>query len=390
MIATVILIFLLNPFLALVIFGAYLNMNRKLRPDSYFYLFYFLLALFLSFINMTKVPENDLAYHSTQYLQAKNYSYSGYLDFIGKEVAFYSFNYWFNYFTGGSIKYWVLVLTFASYFPFFVAIHKFQKRVSPDSQYILFSVCLAAFFPQLFSLSAHLMRQFIAGGLLVYFLNEKLIFNSNKWWLAIIGTLLHSSSLILFALAYVWFLKERPNKRNFHYFLILFFILGTYQVVSQLLLPIFSDSMSVSYALTRASKDTKFDLGSFAAINYFFIATLLYILFKEVYVKNLQKIISGVEHFGNIIVILTFFILINLQQSELSNRLFFYLCFFFPFIIPIALKRQSFSIIRKVLTLSIILFFLYRLEFGTWTYDSISELLSSSTYSFLSREEFKL
>lgn len=385
-----ILLFLINPFLCILCFAVYLN-YQKIIQTKLFYFFYFLLAIFLGFINMTKIPESDLAYHASGYTDARGVTiYQYLLSLKFKEFIFYAYNYIFYYLSGGSVKFWILTISFLGYFPFFIAIHRFQVKISAKPYYVIFAICLAAFFPQLFSLSAHLIRQFIAGSIALYFLVDKLVYKKNKWWLIIFGAFIHSSSIILFIFGFMPFLKERPNLFNASKYIVFGLILGGYQILSKSLLSTFSDTAGIGYALERASKNTTFELAAFNVTNYIFIIILSYLLIKKVYVNNLDKKINGVEFIANIIFIQIFFILTNIDQSELSNRLFFYLCFFFPLIIPLQLQQSNYGILRKILTLFLIVFFAYRLMIGTWHYATIAEIISSNFFDFILRKEFSV
>lgn len=385
-----ILLFLINPFVCIVCFAVYLNFQRKVNRKQ-FYFFYFLLAVFLGFINVTKLPESDLAYHASGYTDARGVTiYQYLLSLKFKEFIFYAYNYIFYYLSGGSVKFWILTITFLGYFPFFIAIHSFQVKISGKPNYIIFSICIAAFFPQLFSLSAHLIRQFIAGSIALYFLVEKLVYKKNKWWLIFLGAFIHSTSIIIFAMGLVPFLKKRPNVTNISKYGFLVLILGGYQILSQSLLSTFSETAGIGYALERASRDTTFELAAFSITNYIFILILAFLLIKRVYVNNLDKKINGVEFISNIIFIQIFFILINLHQAELSNRLFFYLCFFFPLIIPLQFQQSNYGVLRKILTLFLIYFFSYRLILGTWHYATIAEIMKSNFFDFIFRKEFSV
>src|SRR4051794_7253330 len=116
-----ILLFFFNPVLGLISYTVTM-LREKPKNDVVYKVFFVLLALFLGFINMTKVPENDLAEHGITYLQARNYSFFGYLAFIGKEYVFYSASYILYYITAGSVKFWILIITFTSYYIFFLAV----------------------------------------------------------------------------------------------------------------------------------------------------------------------------------------------------------------------------------------------------------------------------
>ncbi|QNF32324.1 EpsG family protein [Adhaeribacter swui] len=383
-----IILFILNPFISIVLLGILLAIDKTI-DKKFYYIFYLLLAFFLGFINMTKVPESDLGFHASKYLYVSQYSFLDYLSWFEKEPVFYAFNYIFYYISGGSVKFWVFVITVFPYFILFISLDKFHSKVNVNKRYILFSIVLAAFFPQLFSLSAHLIRQFIAGAIIVYFLVDKLIYGNNKWWLAILGVLIHSTSILIFPLAYLSFLKEKLGKGNIVYFVGLIFILFTYQYFAQLLLPYFTGIESIHYILERASVDNTFELEKFSALNYVFIGVLLVITLYNQYKEELDINITGFNHLANIILLFVIFILMNLRQTELALRLFFYLFFFFPLIVPLVLKKNPFD--KKFsfasVSISIILFFFYRLDTGTWNYDDKEKIVLSSSFDFLSRPE---
>ncbi len=388
MIFLLVALFLLNPIIGVIVYGVFLTTIDKV-DTKYFYTFYVLLALLLGFINMTKIPDSDLAFHASEYLEAKQLTLTQYLLLrSGKEVVFYTFNYWFNYLSGGSIKFWVLFMSLVSYIPFFIGVHKFQVKINPTPSYIIFSICIAAFFPQLFSISAHLLRQFIAGAILIYFLVDKLVYKNNKWWIPLLAMFIHSSSLILFLPAYVPFLREKLNKRNLKYFALLAVAMVGYQIIAQKLASLVSDSASLSYSLERASTDTTTDIGGFSIVNMVFIAILLIVVNRNIFKEKAENTIEGMVHLGNIAVILSVFVLINIRQSELSNRLFFYLCFLFPLIIPLTVRKAGYKIVRKIVGVGVIAFFVLRLNAGVWKYDSLGELISSTAFSFLNRKEF--
>ena len=381
-------LFLLNPVISVFLYGLYLNSNKKSTKRT-IYFFYFLLSALLAFINMTKVPENDLAFHGNLYLAAEGVNiFEYFVKTWSREFVFYTFNYVFYYLSNGSLKLWIMMISICGYFSFFIGIHKFQKAIYPKSNYILFAICLGAFFPQLFSLSAHLIRQFLAGSLALYFIVDKVFYKNNKWWVLVAALLIHSTIIIYFIVLFIPFLRERPNLKNIWKYFFLIVGLAGYQLLASLLLPIFSGTPGIEYVLTRASKDTEFDLGGFPLINYIFILSLILIMLKNIYFSKLTKEINGLQLIGNLVFIQIIFILANVQQSELSNRLFFYLYFFFPLIIPLQLKSEKFKELRRIITISLLSFFIIRLNSGVWEYDSVWEIITSTTFEFLTRREF--
>lgn len=129
-------LFLVNPFGSLVIiFNALFSKGIKFK-SVFINLFIFFLAIFLSFINVTKVPENDLEFHAYQYLLVENRNLLEYLVLIRKEPIGYIFNFLIYHISSGSIKFWIFTFTFSSYLIFFSAIKLFFQKKTYVLNYI--------------------------------------------------------------------------------------------------------------------------------------------------------------------------------------------------------------------------------------------------------------
>lgn len=404
-------LFFLNPLLGVIFTFNILFSNfsvNKYRLTNYFIVF---LSFFLAFINSTKIPENDLLFHASQYLLAKNFTLLEYLNYIKKEPIGYIFNYLFYYLSGGSVKFWIITFSFFSYLLFFKAIKIFFLKIKAPINQLVLGLILAAFFPQLFSLSAHLIRQFIASAIFIYFAVDKIFYKRNKWWLAVIGILTHGSSLILYAFVYFKFLGNFKKYRIIN--IILIVLLLFYQSIAKLLLNTIGNlNPTIEYILTRASEDTTFDLGNFQMLNYILMFIMIFIalsskrfvgrqfvksskislnLKEDLYDEKRKDIEKSTKFFFSTMIILSFFILMNLNQSELSNRLFFYLFFYFPFVIPLFIARFKKSVLLSYFfSIALMLFFTYRLIYGVWEYASLYEITTNNLFSYLFRAEPKI
>lgn len=407
-----ILIFLANPLLGLLFLFHLLISNFRVNKQIFISLFIVFLAFFLSFINSTKIPENDLLFHANQYMYAENMGLLQYLKYIEKEPIGYIFNYVMYYITGGSVKLWVITFSFISYMLFFNAIKRFYLKIEAPLYLLVLSLILAAFFPQLFSLSAHLIRQFIASCIFIYFAINKIFYNKNKYWFVLLGVLTHGSSLILYALVYFKFLGDFKKYRVLN--IILLIILIFYQTIASLLLTVLGGlSPALDYILQRASSDTTFDLGDFQLMNFVMMIIMVVVALSSKTIiskmsnrnqesedleensKELQsmgdehlKLQKNVKFFFFTMIILSFFIVINLNQSELSHRLFFYLFFYFPFVIPLFLMRfKQSALLSYLLSCLFMVYFVFKLEFGVWNYGSLYKLTTNSFFGFFSDPE---
>lgn len=393
-----VLLFLINPFIATISLVISLFFISRIRLSGYLSFVTIIIAFFFSIINMTKIPENDLLYHGQQYLLAGDFSYLIYLLYIGKEPIYYTFNYIIYSISNGGIKVWIFSYSFISFYLFFKSINIFYRKNRANSYQIALALVLAAFFPQLFSLSAHLIRQFIAASLFIYFTVDKIFYKNNKWWLLIAGIFTHTSILILFLLSYLPWLGDL--KKHFSKNLLLIIALTSYQVISSIMLSYLGGIIPfVTYILKRASKDTTFQLGEFSIMNYVMMVIMVGIVLfflahksgmKNSWKKYSQKSYQKYRHFYSIMIYFSVFILMNINQSELSNRLFFYLFFFFPFTVPLLFKKKS--TINKISSLTIALFFifyfLYRLPNGVWTYAPLQEIITNNLYDYFVAQDY--
>ena len=376
-----ILLYIVNPIFGLLVSYIGLIKSSKIKLRNLF-LYYFLLAFYLGLINSTKIPENDLDYHANHYLMVSGFNLLEYLILIGKEPFFYIFNFIFYRISGGSVQLWVLTMSTFSYYLYFVALHKFHSRFNQSISFLLFSVSCAAFFPQLFSLSAHLLRQFPAGIIFIYYFIELAIYKKNKWWIAVIGIGIHSTTILLYLLSNFIFLREKITLKNFLFPLFTLLVLVNYQFLVGFIFTKLPFIPFISYILERGSVDTEFDLGAVTMINklYLFVTLISIIYFQ--YARKLYLKDEGFNLIFNVITYLIFFIFFNLHQSELANRFIFYVWMIFPLFFPLFFISRYFVLVRKVVASLLLIWFIYRLENGIWQYSEISELLFSPVISY--------
>lgn len=377
-----ILVFLTNPLFGVVTFGIYLILSIK-NNDLILKSTSFLVAFFIGCVNSTKVPENDLVWYLREYLKAGSMSFLEYLVNFGtmgntvgilassKETVFAIFNYVTYQFIGDNPKLYVLFYSFVAYSFLNLAIYKFGRVIKIPNRFIVTAIFIMSFTPYIFTMSGILLRQFLAAALLMYILVNKLFYNKKSYLLIICMFLIHSSAFLFVPFLFIPFLKKSLlNKNTILYYLLIILVLFNVQKIALMLLPIFDNITVFKYILTRASQDTTFDLGqlSFAKI-ITSVLTVFLPLILIYYLKPGLKKEKGLIHFFNIVLILVIFILANLHQSELSNRMNFYVWQFFPFVF--LLYVWHFKIHRLMLiciVVFIVIFFIYYLSAGMWTY----------------------
>tara|TARA_B110001450_G_C17630651_1_gene485045 strand:+ start:221 stop:1447 length:1227 start_codon:yes stop_codon:yes gene_type:complete len=377
-----ILVFLTNPLFGVVSFGVYLILSIK-NNDLILKSTSFLVAFFIGCVNSTKVPENDLVWYLREYLKAGSMSFLEYLANFGvfgntvgilangKEVVFAIFNYIAYQFLGNNEGLYVLFFSFVAYSFLNLAIYKFGRAIKIPNRFIVTAIFIMSFTPYIFTMSGILLRQFLAAALLMYILVNKLFYNKKSYLLIICMILIHSSAFLFVPFLFIPFFKKTLlNKKTILYYFLIVLVLFNVQKIALMLLPLFDNIAIFKYILTRASQDTTFDLGqlSFAKI-ITSILTVFLPLILVYYLRPRLKKENGLIHFFNILLVLVIFILANLHQSELSNRMNFYVWQFFPFVF--LLYAWHFKIHRLMLiciVTLIVIFFIYYLSAGMWTY----------------------
>ena len=379
-----IVLFVINPLFGLVFISIYLILSNRtnwlllnLTP--------FLVAFFIACVNSTKVPENDLVWYLSEYLEAGRMPFLEYLANFGvmgntntagvlangKEVAFAIFNYIAYQFLGDNTKLYVLLYSFVAYSFLNLAIYKFGKAIKIPNKFIVTAIFIMSFTPYIFTMSAILLRQFLASAILMFILVNRLFYEKKSYVLIVCMVLIHSSAFLFVPFLFIPFLKKGLLvKRTFVYYLIILLVLFNVQKIALVLIPIFGNVPTLKYILTRASEDTTFDLGRLSLAKQ--LTSILTVILPLILIYLLRPALKkekGLIFFFNILLILVIFIMTNLHQSELSNRLNFYVWPFFPFVF--LLYMWYFKLHRLILIniiAFIIIFFIYYLSAGMWTY----------------------
>ena len=103
----VIILFLINPLVG-ILFGASCWVTYQ-RNGNGIYVLMWMLAIYMAFINATKIPISDMLEYQDVFFQAKVYGLIDYIQQNGKEPIFYVLTYiCFHLFCGS----WTLYLVF--------------------------------------------------------------------------------------------------------------------------------------------------------------------------------------------------------------------------------------------------------------------------------------
>jgi len=377
-------IFCIWPLLGVLISAVIILSGWSITKKQYYILFC-LLALYLGLINSTKLVQNDLINYVSYFKEVPQHHFLRYIFVTRKEPIFFIYNYLCYYLTGGSIKLYLIITTFISYIFLFVAIYKYYNTIRNKPEIIIFAILIIAFFPQLFSLSAQVIRQFMAASIMVYAMVLKLINNKKVGIYILLAIFIHSTTLFFVPLIYFNALKKRISPK-----LIIIVLLAALTFFSVLPLIInkvidLLGSNFITYALIRVKEGSTFYLKPLSLVVWLTLFFLMGISICHQFNSKNFIYKTGQIHFLNIFLLLGIFILANYRVLEISKRFFFFVYFFFPFIFPLfflSLKMEI-KMLRFLLIIGFLFFFVYRLEFGTWHYAPLLKLLFGNVFSFL-------
>jgi hypothetical protein len=253
---------------------------------------------------------------------------------------------------------------------------------------VVFAVIIAGFTPQIFSLSAHLVRQFLAASILMYFMVEKLFYGKTRVLVLVSAIFIHSTVIFFVPLVFFGYLRNKFKPKTIIVVASgIILLISLFNSIIEFILNKFGVSF-LTYALDRAERGTTKALEPLSNMSFVFIGAMIIISIIVIYRNKKQSKDAPTRelvHFVNIFFLLSLFILANVRQVELSVRYFFYVYFFFPFILPLMLTRQNkLTILFQSFFLIFILgYFIYKLEYGVWKYAPLSTLLINPTFSLL-------
>lgn len=374
----VVSLFILNPLLSLVTaFALTLVKNNRFFEK----LLAVVVSSFLSLLNVTKILESDLLTYQERFLMAGKYSFFDYLQIFNREYIYYAGSYFFYYLTEGAWKLFVFLTSFLAYYLIFKSVIKLSSRITLKKNYLVIIIFSIASFYPLFSYSAHLIRNFIAASIILYFLIAYLFEDKNKWWLLIIAILIHTSS-VLFVITY--FIPRRFNLKNLGKLILITFGL--------LLLILFADTYTSFsqnlYVVKRINgflnTRTEEDYSQFLYLIIFFFYFIFF--FKKIMTYNqFRNIHNGLKTFFLIYILIIFFaIAANFLSPLMTERILMYIYFLSSILIALSLKLHGskYTLFRFLLPTILFSYFSYKYTEGVWQYTSVNNLWKFSFFHY--------
>lgn len=383
------ILFILNPTIASLLILFFLS-SKSCKVNHVF--LGIILSVYVSLINVTKVPVNDLESYLEYFSAAGDMPLYEYLFYWNKykagveslkEPGYAVFSYISYHILEGNQKAFVFFFSLLIYNLYFLALYKVCKCLNLNNRQVVVSILFLFFNPVFFSLSVHLFRQILAGAILFYILVECFFYGKIKYWLILMLPLIHSTTFLFIPMMFLFrFMHPHIDRNKIIIVLLLIIVLYNYQMIASLLLNnIGGKIVFLDYILLRASQNTTYELGTLP----FYQVLILFVIVIAITVLNLKKILWNEElyKFYNIFVFLSIFILLNLNQEELSNRFYVFIWLFLPyFIIPFS-QNVPLTILKAIIVMIWIFFFIYVNTNSYYIYNAAPYLLSYSLFDYL-------
>ena len=380
-----VILLILNPFLATIysLVKAFYSSKPKIC-------FYFII-LFLALINITiKADQTDYSWYLPLYESATHIDLLSYLFLLNdaKEPLYTLINWVVAHLFFGNIKMFSVFSTFFFYICGIEGIFSLGKYLKINRVYVITAVSFFLFFPYIFANSANLLRQYYATGMMMWAIPEILGGNKKYWILALAAVFVHTSSGLLLLLLVMPFLKWALSYKSAIFYLVMFLVLRFLGVIAETLLTIPGLSF-MSYALNKVSTETTFEteytLGKllFAIV---IVCVPLVIININSRLRNNQIVVKII----NLQLFSLIYIVSNLSQAELCERLNIYLWCLLPFNVLICISH--YKIKPTTLLLETILFFCffvyYALFMTQYTYFCKSGLITNTIVGFINQSKF--
>lgn len=373
--------FLISPLATIVIMALLVVKDKSIGWTKgnkiYLLLFSVFCCVFVSLINMEKVPENDLEWY------VDRYSYASQMDFINfvliasnatieatlKEPLYGVIVWILNRCLDGNVYAFKFFISLMEYTLLTTAVIYFGRAFKMRMYLILTGILMMCFIPYIFTMSLHLVRQILATSILFYVIVKNCFYGKKEWWAMFAMVLIHSTT-VLFIPLLLFPAFDKPLKEAKFWYIGAIFALMAIQYIAGFLFGIggFNEDSTVGYVLNRAQQDTTFESEALSASKILMIISVLVFSIYSFFSKSAENTV-GLRRFSFIFIFLSVFILANLNQTQLVLRFSYYIFLVIPFLLILFFRNtQTSNIYLFLCSFCMIIFFTIYLYVGTWTY----------------------
>jgi hypothetical protein len=368
-------LFLVLPAFTVVLTLA-VSFHNKGRSNNSVGLVIIFISLYLSLINVTKVPESDLGNYIESFNNARTIDFNNFIEQNGREPLYYSFLYFFGNIIFFDSRLYVFVSTLVPYLIFGFAIARLGFKLGLTRQVLIGIIVSLMFFGQLFSLSGHILRQFLASAIVVYIIVEEIVTGKRQWMLAVLAGNLHFSVLLLLGLILIKPIKRFSLIINIVIYL---FVMLVSCLAVVYVAPLLESIPFVGVIFQRIVSPENDIILTVSSIAMFVAAVFLWmsvLLLFDSSKLEFQHRFSSLMLATFVLSALVLIATLETKLSEVAIRYFFYLYFLGGPILVILNYRYRWSkLIVYTLALLATPSFFINIAFGSWRYAEVRSLL---------------
>lgn len=382
-------VFLIQPFFS-VLLCILLAFFIKEKSAMHLYVLAILVAAYFGLVNLTKLPESDLEVYIQSFRDAKDLELGTFLLLYSREPLYYTAVYYLGNIPQVDHRHFIFLSTFIAYLIYAVSVIRVSLKSQLSHPLILGVVLCLLFFPQLFNLSAHLMRQFLASSIIMLFLASIYTSGQKRWPLAVSAFFIHYSTILIILSLQV---RDFPRLSSSLVFLTYIVLLPTALVGLVAVSLYLTEFPIIGIIFSRLSNpgDSGATHEAFGLLHLVFaLAVLIVALFN---ISGKQALRRGTAEWTinlmSLIVAST--VLLTSFRDDLTLitlRFFFFLYFLIGIIIPCSLKKLGNTTILQSITYPlvamVIMLFLHNTQAGAWSYASMLELIAMPSWGFWS------
>lgn len=372
-------LFILNPLVS-IFCGASWLILKKNPVESELRFWFVLMALWISLVNITKVPASDQMMYLRWYDSLENinsigriFQYSG-DEKVYKEPIYGLFQFICHTVYFGNDKLFFLTASFISYYFCFLAVGIILQKAGQGLNAVIFGVVCCTFFNQFFYLSIHLLRQIMAFSIVLYAIALRTQDGRNHWIPLICAPMIHTTAALFALLAILPYIYHRMNLREYLIMLCPLLVVTVGSIAfGSMMTSFFGDNSASGYAFKRMS--TNFNDGLEAnpiviAIMLTPLSIISLLTLKRLPKSKNNKSTSPLYPIIYLFLFLAIMILSLSARPLMQYRFTFVTYQFLPFLLPLLFQpksiwRNPFFIITGIF---FILRFLLTFDGGTWIY----------------------
>ncbi len=270
-------LFLISPIFS-ILAAAFFAWSSPRDNRTHILLFCIAFSLYFGLLNTTKVLDSDLEQYYQYYMNAGTLGLFEYLKFYDHEPCYYFLSWFCYHLFAGNWSLYMLFLTAFEYILLSICVLRFAQLFKLENKDILTALTVMFLYFQLFSISAHLVRQMLATSMAFLFLTDYHLCGKKRWALALASLLVHTTVLPILFLGVLPINRTRFKLRTL---LMIFGILAVCVFSFLYLIPILDRLISIpifsiiSYFNSRIGNSSL--LTDFGRVEAFNLACLVFI-----------------------------------------------------------------------------------------------------------------